>query len=476
MQTSQIVCRACSIGNLADLPESRTAPAGTELIFAPQLSEEAFRSSLLVIGPSALLEWCDHVASLAARTIGILSARLPPATALGELRTFADVVKALVLNRETIEKHYTARDQAKKRQDLLQTIHESMRKARQDVAQEVFDEIGAKVAEYYSTIHPASDECEVTKGPSIEVQRHSGGTAFVRGEFASRNVKDPRWVYSDGHLDTVGICIFLALRRYRAKNPGDPKLMVLDDVVLSIDLRHARRLITLLRDEFKDHQLLVFTHNGLFARWWLGLMPGVKKLDVLGWTLETGPRISDYASAIDRLKDAIEKSPPKQIAMNLMWLLDEWLVECRFAYSLSVPAKLGEEYTLTEIWEPFAKAMREVAKQVGDELLNVVKQLDDLRDVPRIRNMLAAHDNDFAQEFPRATIAEIANNAIALVESIYCLECHSFAAPSPNRHQPQLLTCRCGRLRYIKPAKAQKAPTSPQSEKMATTPEAIKPR
>src|SRR5262249_27497620 len=159
---------------------------------------------------------------------------------------------------------------------------------------------------------------------------------------------DPKWVYSDGHLDTVGICIFLGLRRYRAKNPGDPKLIVLDDVVLSIDLGHARRLITLLRDEFKDHQLLIFTHNGLFARWCLGLMPGLKKLDVLGWSLETGPRISDYASGIERLKEAIEKSPPKQIAMSLMWLLDEWLVECRFAYSLSVPAKIGEEYTLTE--------------------------------------------------------------------------------------------------------------------------------
>ena len=177
--------------------------------------------------------------------------------------------------------------------------------------------------------------------------------------------------------------------------------MVLDDVVLSIDLGHARRLLTLLRDEFKDHQLLIFTHNGLFARWCLGLIPGVKKVELLGWTLETGPRISDYASSIDRLKQHIETSPPKEIAMNMMWLMDEWLAECRFAFALSVPAKLGEEYTLTDIWEPFAKVLRDLVKHFGDVLLNVSKYLDALRDVPRIRNMLAAHENEFAQEFPR---------------------------------------------------------------------------
>ena len=130
---------------------------------------------------------------------------------------------------------------------------------------------------------------------------------------------------------------------------------------------------------------------------------------------------------------------------------------CRFAYSLSVPAKLGDEYTLTEIWEPFAKVVRDLSKQFGDELLNVIKQLDALRDVPKIRNMLAAHENEFAQEFPRSTMVEIADSAIALVESIYCVVCHSFVVPVPNRNQPQMMTCRCERLRYTRPAKSEKA-------------------
>jgi len=247
-------------------------------------------------------------------------------------------------------------------------------------------------------------------------------------------------------------------------------------VVLSVDLGHARRLIHLLRDEFKDHQLLIFTHNGLFARWCLGLMSGLKKLDVVGWTLEGGPRISDYCSCIDRLRKRMEDAPPKEIAMNLMWMMDEWLAESRFVFSLSVPAKLGEEYTLTEIWEPFGKVMRDFSKQFGDELIGVSQLMDSLRDLPRIRNSLAAHENDFAQEFPRKTIAEIAQSAITLIESLYCLKCHTFASPIPNRHQPQLMTCRCEALRYIKPAKPPKESKDGQEAQIAAEPQPNKPR
>ncbi len=119
--------------------------------------------------------------------------------------------------------------------------------SRQDVAKETFDSIENQVAEYYFEIHPQGTPDDATGAPSIDVERHGKGTAFVRGRFYGREVKDPQWVYSDGHLDTVGICIFLALRRFRSEQPDDPRLMVLDDIVISIDLGHARRLITLLK-------------------------------------------------------------------------------------------------------------------------------------------------------------------------------------------------------------------------------------
>jgi hypothetical protein len=131
--------------------------------------------------------------------------------------------------------------------------------------------------------------------------------------------------------------------------------------------------------------------------------------------------------------------------------MDEWLAECRFAYSLSVPAKYGEQYTLTEIWDPFVSTIRKMEKELGCNIGQATQLLNVLRDLPRIRNMLAAHENDFAKEFPRSVIADVGSKTIALIESMYCAKCCSFAVAIPNRHQPKMMHCRCEAIRYVKP-------------------------
>jgi hypothetical protein len=277
-----------------------------------------------------------------------------------------------------------------RRVSTITKISEALRKARQDVARETVDEISNDVATYYKMVHPEGEPGEVTGVPSLKIQRHGKGTAFILGKFAGKEVQDPNWVYSDGHLDTVGICMFLALRRFRGNQVDDPKLIVLDDVILSIDLPHARRLIELLTKVFSDHQV--------------------------------------------------------------MSLMDEWLAECRYAYSLAVPAKFGEQYTMTEIWEPFVKTVKKMGTQLATGMGDAVKLVDELRDLPAIRNALAAHENEFAKEFPRSAMVDVGKRCLALVRSLYCPDCLAFASPVPNRFDPSIIHCDCHRIQYVKPS------------------------
>lgn len=334
----------------------------------------------------------------------------------------------------------------------LGAIAEAIRLARQDVAQKLLDEIAATVAEYYRLIHPEDHAAEVTGAPKIDVQRNRGGIAFLRGSFNDRAVEDPRWVYSDGHLDTVGICVFLALRRFRADQTGDAKLMVLDDVVLSIDLSHARRLLEVLRDHFSDHQVLLFTHNGLFASWVQSLLPSFERKTITGWTLEGGVKLGDLKSASQRLSKSIEESAsPKEIAQAMMTLMDEALLEARFAYQLSVPARRGEQYTLAELWDPLCKRLKEIEKALKAPLGNTRELLEQLTDLPRVRNMLAAHENEFAREFPLTAIRDLAILCRELMSRLHCAECASFVEPVPTRSKPDLVSCRCKKITYVHP-------------------------
>ena len=159
----------------------------------------------------------------------------------------------------------------------------------------------------------------------------------------------------------------------------------------------------------------------------------MRRVVIKGWTLEGGPRLGDYQSTISRRKLAIrEETSPKAISLLLMWLLDEWLLECRFVYQLAVPAKRGEQYTLSELSAPFVKRLRATQSALGAPMPSLETLLEQLKDVPRVRNMRAAHENEFAREFPLATMrGALRPLPLPWFRLLYCFECDECAGPSP---------------------------------------------
>jgi len=123
--------------------------------------------------------------------------------------------------------------------------------------------------------------------------------------------------------------------------------------------------------------VLIFTHNGLFCDWCTQRLPSYKRKAIARWSLETGPQLGEYLSALEHIEQQIATATsPKLLAQAVMNLMDEWLAEARFAYALPVQARLGEEYTLTEIWEPFCARLKEVEKAMKIPLGRLKPLLD----------------------------------------------------------------------------------------------------
>jgi hypothetical protein len=440
--------------SIADIDDSLEMPVGFDLFdgVEHEMDNQKLLAQILAVGPEQIIDWMNAVTAVAVTRVSKELEGLPVSSDLGNLRTFAALMQDVSQKRESLTQLETDLQRLDSRATIVTKISEALRRARQDIARETMDAISKTVAEYYEAIHPMDEPYEATGAPSLRIQRHGRGTAFVQGKFAGREVSDPNWVYSDGHLDTVGICVFLALRRFRGDQAGDSKLMVLDDVVLSIDLPHARRLITLLRKSFNDHQIIILTHNGLFAHWCSKLLPGMRRMTINSWTLKDGPQLGEYLSAMELVENSLADQPAKQIALQVMAFMDEWLAECRYAYGLAVPAKPGEQYTLTEIWEPFASTLKKMGGILDSDLGGAVRIVDELRDLPAIRNALPAHENEFAREFPRTTMVEIAEKCLSLVNSLYCPECRDFAVPIPNRFDPSIMHCKRHHIQYVKPS------------------------
>ncbi len=439
---------ALNVSSFAELPGVPSRPAGLEQLVRAE-TPAACDDALGAIGAENLDGWLRPVVRTIRGALAAELARLPPPGSAGDLKTFAVAARVALEHESEVARSQLRLKEIRALELRFSAVAQALRKARQDTAQKLLDQIANTVATYYRIVHPRESKHEVTDAPLIEIRRQREGTAYIRGSFGGARVEDPRWVYSDGHLDTVGICIFLALRRFHADQGGDARVLVLDDIILSIDLGHARNLVGLLRDHFGDHQIILLTHNALFAHWCVDLAPGFRHLVIKRWTLEGGPQFGDYQPALDRLTRTMEGTSEKAIGLELMGLLDQWLFDARFEWALSIPAKRGEQYTLTELWEPFVKAVKTVEKTLHVKVKNASELLDQLRDLPKVRNALPAHENEFAWEYPLSVIRGIAEKVIELMGVLYCFSCHTCVAPLPNRHNPLSLQCRCAKHRYV---------------------------
>lgn len=362
----------------------------------------------------------------------------------GELEALRRAVEAAAKEAPDIDRLRDEVLSADRLVSQLQTIEKAVSTARKSVFEAEVNAVKDTFERFYRYVHPADDPSEVTAAPSLRVTNRGSGTAELLGVFLGETVGDPRHLYSDGHLDTVAICLFLALRHARARDPEDPRILVLDDVILSIDVAHTDRLLELLRDEFGDHQLVIVSHSELFMRRCQRYLQGAKRLDINRWTLEDGPRIVGYVSHAELLRTTLASSGSnEQVANALRPVLDDFLSEACDAFEVALPTGRHRPLTLSDYWDALKKKLRKLAG------LGVIPNLDQLlnrtEDAGFFRNALGAHLNEWALQVPLGAVQRLAEGVLGLVEALQCTACAAIVHPVTPDLPQTIFTCRCPR-------------------------------
>jgi energy-coupling factor transporter ATP-binding protein EcfA2 len=364
---------------------------------------------------------------------------IPNELRAAEIEKLAAGIDATLATRAALERSEAEHARHTTAARHLRAVEKAVGDARKDVAADILKSIGALVATYYERIHPRDAADEVTGAPRIKVKRHGAGTAHVFGLFNEEEIADPRLVYSDGHLDTVGICIFLALRK-RAE--GKAKLLVLDDIVLSIDMGHAHRLIDLLSDEFGDHQIILLSHNELLMRICRERFSNARRLEIHSWTLERGPRIVGHVSGIERLRTQLDESGSAGTVANAMGpVIDDLLKAACPAFEVSIPSTRTRGLTIDERWGPLKKKLVETAKAGAVPDLTAI--LEKIGSPSFFRNALGAHSNDWALDATLGQLQRVAAGVLELVGALQCATCNTVVHPKNPRDLSQGLACEC---------------------------------
>jgi energy-coupling factor transporter ATP-binding protein EcfA2 len=184
-----------------------------------------------------------------------------------------------------IQARYAARsaDHFKKRVDASLTAFVD---ARDDVLTELYDSIESEFSAFYREMH-SEDEGSF----KASLTPHGAGLLF-EADFYGRGMFPPLALHSEGHQDSMGLCLYLAL--IRRITEGIVNLTVLDDVVMSVDANHRRSFCKLLREQFPDRQFIITTHDKTWSRQLRteGIVNSKNLIEFRRWSLETGPLLS----------------------------------------------------------------------------------------------------------------------------------------------------------------------------------------
>lgn len=341
--------------------------------------------------------------------------------------------------------------EARSRSGMAARVHGHAVEARKTTVQNLLDDVAGVANSFYDILHPGED----IANSKLMIRPTEVGSVNLFSSFYGREAP-PLLYYSESHLDTLGLCYFLALRRREADENPDFKMLLLDDIIHSVDARHRSRFVTLLKDHFSDHQIVITTHDSIFYQL-LKQAFGSNKyayLALTGWDIERGPLRGDPAIDLDRIVDPeLRASKSAEELAGAGGRLLEWMLrEATEALEVAIPARFKGKHTIGTMWPPFAKKLR------GQKHFAAAHPTlaDDVEQTGWVRNEVGAHYNDPASPVDPDEVRNHAAHLASLHAALTCGHCSGFL----RKHGDHDWRCPCGRTAYPPVEKAAQASTA----------------
>lgn len=327
-------------------------------------------------------------------------------------------------------------DEAKRRAGL-ERISVHALQARRATVQGIVDRLAALANEYYEFIHPG----EGISKSKLDVRQVGKGSVEISTSFHGQD-EHPLLHFSESHLDTLGLCYFLAARRLEAEAEPAFKLLVLDDVVHSVDADHRDRIARLLDNKFSDHQIVIVTHDSIFFQRLRAIFGSkFEYVYFVNWSLDQGPVRIQASTDIDRIT-----SPELRNAMGQEELaascgrFGEWLfMQLTERLQIAVQARFTRPHDIGTLWPPLAAKLRKHAPFAGKK-----QAVDDVDSSQWVRNKVGAHYNEPESPVTPAEVRSLAEGLNDLYDATFCTKCGRTIAKVSDKNW----RCNCGALDY----------------------------
>jgi recombinational DNA repair ATPase RecF len=313
-------------------------------------------------------------------------------------------------------------------------------------------EIATEVERLYAKLHPGEGIGQIR----FHLKPNTIGSLDFDARFQDASDVPPQAYYSESHLDTLGICVFIALaKRYKGKGA----ILVLDDVVTSVDGPHLDRFMQLVHEESSQFdQIIVTTHYRPWKdryRYARGPMANTQIVELRRWTRETGIRTDLALSVLHELKAALtsEKFERQIVASKAGIQLENVLDFLTFTYRSKLPRQADPNYTLGDLaggidtrLGKVLRVLRTAGPHEGKSEVLLKELIDKATSKNWVRNEVGCHFNSMAADVTDSEIREFAEFVVQLSDKIICEKCGQFPDRRPTGSSWQ---CPCGEVELL---------------------------
>ena len=300
---------------------------------------------------------------------------------------------------------------------------------RKNYVEGILADIAQEVDKLYQKIHPQEDIGSI----KLKLDENQRGSLVYGVAFGGQQDIQPQPYYSESHLDTLGLCIFLALAR---RGGGDRTLVVLDDVLGSVDQQHLQKTITMLLEASANFAQIIITshYRPLRDKFRYARQPStpVQLIELKPWNFMQGIRAGKALTYVEDLRHQLQLPDFRRESITSQaGILFESLLEfISTTYRCKVPHLIEPRYTFGELESAPNKKLKDALKILrldkdDTDEIRLAPLYADLKQAIQVRNLVGCHFNQWAGELSDQEVRETAELAIRLAGTLICQHCGS---------------------------------------------------
>ena len=371
-------------------------------------------------------------------------------------QTAWDTLTQLEVNVRALENRRRERDVADlylSRSKALLSAYESARDA---VLGDLYRRVVNRFVAFYRFLH---DHEGTRFGARLQPK---GAALNFEVDFLGRGAHPPNALHSEGHQDSMGICLFLALNEELAKR--QPTLVVFDDVVMSVDSGHRKDLCRLLKDQFPDCQFVITTHDKTWAKQLKQerVVEPDRVIEFTGWTVDTGPRTHQQLDLWVAIQADLDRNNIPDAAFKLRRGSEDFFENVCDVLGAEVTYNSGMQWQLDD-WLPAAmrrhqtllKRARRTASSWDDEgaivklieLESIRKQVYGRIFVDQWAINASVHFNNW-ENMTRQDFSPVVDAFSDLHALFVCSRCGRLLEKLPRKGADGVVKCPCGTVNW----------------------------